>query len=126
MSSANHSARSAHRNGSGPISQYLSSRTYLDEHKIPQLFESLLASLMLEKPGDMTKHLDAKLEEVKSKGIDNIDWETFVYDLHPLRDPKRKEIVKENPPVTNKKHAHQVKGDAHCGPDVFKLTQPQA
>ena len=114
------SNRSSRRSQAGPITEYLTARHYLDNHNIPQLFESLLSSLMVEKPGDLSVHLEQKLEEVKAKGIENVDWETFVHDLHPLRDPKRKEIIQEDPPTVMKKPPTET---INIESELFKLTQ---
>ena len=113
----------------GPITEYLLAKEYLNKHKIPQMFDSLMAALMLEKPEDHFQYLDSTLEKVKEIGAENINWETFVYDLHPLRDPNRLDYVHDefyekyksslepsSDPPTEEENSYQ--------PQVFQLTEP--
>ena len=77
----------------GPITRMQQAREYLDKHKVPAMFESLISSLMMEQPENQFRFLNAKLEAIKEIGLENIDWEAFIYHLHPLRDPIRMEYV---------------------------------
>ena len=79
----------------GPISQHRHHCQYLEDNSVPQMFESLMACLMMEQPDDMYSYLDNKLETIKSIGPENINWETFVYPLHPSRDPVRQQLLKD-------------------------------
>lgn len=67
----------------GPISQRLGANSYLQDKKIPQIFESLLAGLMLECPDDHMTYLHRKLDLIKEIGTENIAWDTFVVHLRP-------------------------------------------
>merc|ERR1711976_858604 len=73
----------------GPITQNVRAKKYLEDNKVNEMFESLLASLMLERPENHFAFLETKLEEIKAKGVENVNWETFVYHLHPTRNEKR-------------------------------------
>ena len=113
----------------GPITEYLLAKDYLNKHKIPQMFDSLLAALMLEKPDDHFEFLDVTLEKVKAIGAENINWETFVYDLHPLRDPNRLEYIHDEVYENHKKSVQKFKelvGDEdedQYESKLFKLTE---
>ena len=79
----------------GPITKYLQAKEYMESHSVQKMFESLIASLMLERPENHFKFLDEKLDAIKEIGVENIDWESFIHDLHPSKDPVRNEYVKE-------------------------------
>ena len=81
----------------GPITQFMQAKEYLDKHRVPVMFESLIASLMLEKPDNLFQFLDAKLEVIQEIGIENLDWDNFISHLHPSRNAIRNEYVHENP-----------------------------
>ncbi|ESO88962.1 hypothetical protein LOTGIDRAFT_228920 [Lottia gigantea] len=70
-------------------------KQYLANHKIPQLFESLLSCLMIERPADPVAYLETKMAHLKDVGLHNINWETFVMHLHPYRDPVRLSLVRD-------------------------------
>ena len=80
----------------GPISRIWDNKLYLEKHHIPEMFESLMAALMLEKPEDHFEYLDTKLQIIQQVGVQNVNWETFVRELHPHRDPIRQELLGEN------------------------------
>lgn len=130
----------------GPITQQLNYRQYLADNKVPEMFQSLIASLMMERPTDMFSYLDTKLEAIKEVGLENIDWETFVYPLHPSRDPVRMQFVKEKEEGKDNDlpfdsgyggaKGCEVAEDSAKGPesneasgsykpDVFQLTEPE-
>ena len=121
----------------GPISQQANYRRYLQEHRVPEMFESLIASLMLERPVDMVDYLHTQVQAIQNIGIENIDWETFIYKLHPTRDPVHKELIKDEDfkekqkgerrviPPPHKAVPSQVRNeDEPYQPTVFKLTEP--
>lgn len=68
-------------------------KQYLANHKIPQMFEGLLSCLMLERPEDPVAYIEKKMAMIKEIGLDQVNWETFVYHLHPYRDPVRRQLV---------------------------------
>lgn len=78
----------------GPISQQLSANSYLQDKKIPQIFESLLAGLMLECPDDHMTYLNRKLDLIKEIGTENIAWDTFVVHLRPDKTHAQEENTK--------------------------------
>lgn len=112
----------------GPISAQASARDYLEENNIPQMFKSLISALMMEQPDDMFKYLDSKLEEIKMMGADNVNWDTFIRELHPMKDPHRRTILKEDEgnSETDKKGQKPFAGmgkNEEYKPQVFKLTE---
>ena len=64
-------------------------KQYLAAHRIPQMFESLLSCLMIERPDDPVSYVEKKMAEIKHIGIDKVNWETFVFHIHPYRHPVR-------------------------------------
>ena len=68
-------------------------KQYLATHKIPQMFESLLSCLMIERPDDPVNYIEKKMAEIKQIGLDKVNWETFVFHLHPYRHPIRLQHV---------------------------------
>ncbi|CAH1799293.1 unnamed protein product [Owenia fusiformis] len=80
----------------GPISTKEDCKKYLSQKQIPQMFESILAALMLERPEDHIKFIETKIEKIKEIGPENVNWESFVYDLHPYRDQTRLDHINDN------------------------------
>ena len=76
-----------------PITQRTQAKEYLDSNHVPKMFQSLLASLMMEKPDDQFMFLNTKLDAIKEIGVENVDWEAFIYHLHPMRDPIRNQHI---------------------------------
>ena len=107
----------------GPLTQLKEAQDYMTEAKVPQLFRSLLAALMVERPTDPHKYLDNKLEEIKIRGMENIDWESFVYDLHPTREKSFLELVND-PKIPEVKKGFPEYADEDYEPQVFQLTEP--
>uniref|UniRef100_A0A1I8IK58 RIIa domain-containing protein n=1 Tax=Macrostomum lignano TaxID=282301 RepID=A0A1I8IK58_9PLAT len=68
---------------------------YLERHRIPQLFRSLVAVLMVEQPQDHVAFIKQHLARAIEVGVANLNWETFVYPLHPKRSPHRLEFVRD-------------------------------
>lgn len=63
--------------------------------------------------------------QVKRVGPENVNWETFIYELHPMRDPVRLELIKDDSPYqkeATRKEAGE-EDEAKYTPDVFKLTE---
>lgn len=114
-------------------------KQYLASHRIPQMFESLLSCLMIERPEDPVSYVEAKMAEIKKLGVKNVNWETFIFQLHPLRDPVRRQLVRDgskfdkeyeqeekrkNTLNESKQSATEQKYDsADYEPDVFQLTE---
>jgi len=70
--------------------------------------------------------------QVKLIGAENVNWETFVYDLHPYRDPTRLELIKDDSPfqtearrkAEDKNHPELASSTPPAyKPDVFRLTE---
>lgn len=62
---------------------------------------------------------------MKTRGADNVDWETFIYDLHPYRDPIRLSLIKDNSSFqqeARRKEEERIEMEKYK-PDVFKLTE---
>ncbi len=114
----------------GPITRREQSSKYLQENMIPQMFESIVAGLMLERPEDHFKYMDHKLEQIKEKGVHFVNWETFVHHLHPKRDPLRLKLIHDDEyrkQMTEKEEPVKMdlnREKAFYEPDVFRLTEP--
>ncbi|ELT95412.1 hypothetical protein CAPTEDRAFT_208689 [Capitella teleta] len=116
----------------GPISQYLSAKNYLESNKVPEMFRSLISCLMLERPDDCLNYLTAKLDEIKDKGLEQVDWETFIQHMHPEKYPVRVEMIGNPGDQHNRVQAkNEIQPFANLGPrdqyksQLFQLTQPQ-
>lgn len=63
--------------------------------------------------------------QVKVQGSDNVNWETFIYDLHPYRDSVRLSLIKDN--SSFQQEARRKEEEAaeieKYKPEVFKLTE---
>ncbi|RUS69162.1 hypothetical protein EGW08_023077 [Elysia chlorotica] len=70
-------------------------KQYLNQHKIPQLFESLLSSLMMERPNNPVEYIEKKMCQIRDLGIENVTWETLISHLHPYRDQIRRQFVRD-------------------------------
>ncbi|GFR62236.1 adenylate kinase isoenzyme 5 [Elysia marginata] len=70
-------------------------KQYLNQHKIPQLFESLLSSLMMERPENPVEYIEKKMCQIRDLGVDNVTWETLISHLHPYRDNIRRQFVRD-------------------------------
>ena len=60
-----------------------------------QLFESLLSSLMMERPENPVEYIEKKMCQIRELGIDNVTWETLISHLHPYRDNIRRQYVRD-------------------------------
>lgn len=105
-------------------------KKYLAMHHIPQMFESLLSCLMIERPEDPVEYIEKKMNEIRSVGVENVNWETFVRALHPYRDPVRLQNVRDGRKFDKEREEleENTKGDdgkSDYQPDVFKLTEAQ-
>lgn len=102
-------------------------KTYLSMHHIPQMFESLLSCLMLERPEDPVTFIEKKMSEIRSIGIENVNWETFVVDLHPYRDSKRLENIRDGSKFDKEREAEEEvklgREKSAYEPDLFRLTE---
>ena len=62
-------------------------------------------------------------------GVENVNWETFVYELHPYRDPTRLDLIKDDSVFQQefqREEASKSRGETSpYKPDVFKLTEPR-
>ncbi|KAK3580414.1 hypothetical protein CHS0354_012437 [Potamilus streckersoni] len=87
-------------------------KKYLAAHQIPQMFESLLSCLMLERPEDPVEYVARKMSQIKDIGLQNVNWETFVFHLHPYRDNLRRKLIKDGSRFDKEIEAEeQAKGD---------------
>ena len=82
----------------GPITNHNKATKYLEENRVPQLFQSLMSALMLEKPEDHLQFIQDKLELIKNddSAKDNLYWESLIYHLHPKRDKTRLEFIHDD------------------------------
>jgi hypothetical protein len=109
-------------------------KQYLATHKIPQMFESLLSCLMIERPDDPVNYIEKKMAEIKQIGLDKVNWETFVFHLHPYRHPIRLQHVHDGSKYDREREDEEeakseMKREKSMGdnykPDVFQLTEAQ-
>ncbi|KAK3098060.1 hypothetical protein FSP39_015719 [Pinctada imbricata] len=118
-----------------PANNREAAKQYLATHRIPQMFESLLSCLMLERPEDPVEFISKKMSEVKEIGLDNVNWETFVFHLHPYRDNLRRNLVHDGSKYDKEREEEEeAKADNERGlsqsrasykPEVFQLTEAQ-
>lgn len=108
-------------------------KKYLASHHIPQMFESLLSCLMLERPEDPVGYIETKMVQIKQIGVENVNWETFVFSLHPYRDSVRLNHVRDGSKFDKEREVEEeARGDmlkerekSNYQPEVFKLTEAQ-
>ncbi|KAK7107288.1 adenylate kinase isoenzyme 5-like [Littorina saxatilis] len=111
-------------------------KQYLATHRIPQMFESLLSSLMMERPEDPVAFIETKMAQIRQVGVKNVNWESFVLSMHPYRDPVRREYVRDGSKYDKEREDEQKKMDdveeqklqrEQAGedyqPDLFQLTE---
>lgn len=79
----------------GPITQHEKAMLYLETNKLPEVFRSLLAGLMIETPKDHLTYMEQKVDEIKAVGINNINFESFLKNAHPHNDPIHKKLIVE-------------------------------
>ncbi|GFN84723.1 adenylate kinase isoenzyme 5 [Plakobranchus ocellatus] len=70
-------------------------KQYLTQHRIPQLFESLLSSLMMERPENPMEYIEKKMCQIRDLGVENVTWETLISHLHPYRNNIRRQYVRD-------------------------------
>ena len=107
----------------GPLGQLREAKSYMNENSIPQMFECLLASLMLEQPDDHVTFLDQKMNAIKEVGTDNINWQSFIEQLHPHRDPLRRQFFGEV--HQNRSDKRSFSRDDTASSELFHLTEAQ-
>lgn len=128
------SAKNLQKNSKMSASTREQAKQYLAAHRIPQMFESLLSCLMIERPDDPVNYIEKKMAEIKQIGLDKVNWETFVFHLHPYRHPVRLAHVhdgskfdrerEEEEAAKREFHREKSMGENYK-PDVFQLTEAQ-
>ncbi|KAH3739096.1 hypothetical protein DPMN_045743 [Dreissena polymorpha] len=102
-------------------------KLYLASHQIPQMFESLLSCLMIERPEDPVAYVEKKMSEIRAIGVQNVNWETFVRELHPYRNSVRLQHVRDGSKFDKERQILGEEGDgkekSDYEPDLFKLTE---
>ena len=108
----------------GPIALRQDAMNYIKEFKIEQMFESLVAALVVEKPEDHFTFLDSTITKIKEKN-NNVNWESFVHHLHPQRDPARLKILglSEKDLDSSLHRIEREKAVSPYQPEFFKLTE---
>ncbi|WAR08977.1 KAD5-like protein [Mya arenaria] len=86
-------------------------KMYLSTHNIPQMFESLLSCLMVERPEDPVAYVEKKMGQIREIGVENVNWESFVRDLHPYRDPVRLQNVRDGSTFDRERETPEAQGD---------------
>ena len=109
----------------GPIAKYNTAKAYLEDNRIPQMFECLIASLMMDKPDDPFDYLDNQLTEMKEIGIDKVNFDTFIQERHPTKDPVRLELIQDETTMKIKEKREKPVKDESYKPELFELTEPQ-
>ena len=110
---------------SGPIYKYNQAKQYLDENNIPKMFECLISSLMIDRPENLFTYLDKQIDEIKEIGLDKVNWETFIKDSHPTKNPLRVELIQDETSIKIKKAKDSADAIASYKPEVFELTETQ-
>lgn len=110
-------------------------KQYLSSHKIPQMFESLLSCLMLERPEDPIAFIEKKMNQIRDVGLANVNWEYFIFHMHPYRDSLRRHLIKDGSKFDKEREAEDAgsskfdldreRTSDSYKPDVFKLTESQ-
>ncbi|KAH9491545.1 Adenylate kinase isoenzyme 5 [Bulinus truncatus] len=113
-------------------------KKYLAQHKIPQLFESLLSSLMMERPENPVEYIENKMVQIRDIGPENVDWQTLVSHLHPYRDNLRRQLIRDGSVYDReysemigeleefeerKKDHVEFKAEKRYKPEIFSLTE---
>ena len=81
----------------GPITRAQDTADYLQQHNITGLLNGMMAGLMMALPEDHIDYMQRTVNSVRETGLENVDWQTFVWPLHPHNDPLRRKLL--NPPV---------------------------
>jgi len=81
----------------GPITQARDAAEYLERHNIAGLLNGMMSALMMSLPEDPVDCMRRAVNSAREMGLDNVDWHTFVWPLHPHNDPLRRKLL--NPPV---------------------------
>lgn len=103
------------------------------------MFEGLLSCLMLERPDDPVNYIEKKMAEIKAIGLDNVNWETFVFHIHPYRDGIRRTLVhdgskydkerenedKAKEALESERSKAESRPASEYKPEVFQLTEAQ-
>ena len=113
----------AGRGSQGPISSMQECQAYIHKRHIPQMFQSLLSALMIERPDDHLSFLEQKLSKIREIGPENVNWDTFVVNLHPRKDGVRLEHVHDDFYYKETQQKKPKRRDENYNPDVFRLTE---
>jgi len=81
----------------GPITQIQDAAEYLERHNLTGLLNGMIAGLMMSLPEDHIDYMRYAVNTARQMGLENVDWLTYVWPLHPYRDPLRRKLF--NPPV---------------------------
>jgi hypothetical protein len=106
-------------------------RSFLEGSLIPQVVRSIICGLMVERPDDHMGYIQDKLQVIKEKGRSAVDWESFVYNVHPYRDPQRLDLIHDFSKyylehLEKQKEREMLEERTKSSlyePDVFKLTE---
>lgn len=78
----------------GPITQAVDAADYLERHNINGLFSGMMAGLTMALPDDHIDYMKQSVDTARQTGLENVDWRTFVWPLHPHHDPLRSKLLK--------------------------------
>lgn len=89
---------------------------------------------MLERPEDPVIYIEKKMAEIKEVGLDNVNWETFVFHLHPYRDIVRRKHIRDDSKFDKERELDEltkqelerskaVSRGSDYKPEVFQLTE---
>jgi len=81
----------------GPITKTQDDAEYLQQHNLTGLLNSMMAGLMMALPEDHVDYMQHAVNSAREIGLENVDLHTFVWPLHPHRDPLRRKLL--HPPV---------------------------
>ena len=81
----------------GPITQAHDAAEYLQQNNLTGLLNGMMAGLMMALPEDPIDYMQRAVNSARDMGLEYVDWQTFVWPLHPHNDPLRCKLLK--PPV---------------------------
>ena len=81
----------------GPITQAVDAADYLARHNVSGLLDGMMAGLVMALPDDHVEYMRRAVGVARDRGLENVDWRTFVRPLHPHNDPLRRRLLR--PPV---------------------------
>jgi len=64
------------------------------DHCAAGLLNGMMAGLMMALPEDHLDYMSHAVDSARELGLENVHWHTFVWKLHPHRDPLRRKLLR--------------------------------